>query len=163
MIAEFIKFVGGLAGLASAAFLIYDRLVKSRPLVVLHRQSFGVNGHAFLRLINPADDDLFILSVACQPRLLGVAIDNEVRGIADAIVSDATKNLIIPPEGEAQLPIIKLSGSEQQPNTQVKITVRWKRTKHVWPWPRRISLKTSRAFVDQIESARPVGQQVSNN
>jgi hypothetical protein len=51
---EVIKFIGGLSGLASASFLIYDRLVRFRP-TVFFRPS---NNHVYLVIKNTMPETL---------------------------------------------------------------------------------------------------------
>jgi hypothetical protein len=52
-IIEAVKFFGGLSGLASGAFLVYDRLLKNQPLIFLVAQEYK----AALRLKNVAQEN----------------------------------------------------------------------------------------------------------
>ena len=156
---EAVKFFGGLAGLLSGGFLIYDRLVRDRPIVALHRQTIGVNGYTYLRIINPIDDDLVIKSIECLPaRIISVAVNHKTRSIMEATFPDYSLGpLIVAPKAETQLPIIKLT--KELPTSGVRIAVKWRRTRHTWPWDRTSSLKTTGEFIKGLEEGRPVGIQ----
>ena len=154
---EAVKLFGGIAGLLSAAFLIFDRLVRDRPILVLHRQSIGVNGYAYLRIINRVDDDLIIQSVTCRPPHISIATDHGVRAIAEAVIQSPLGPLIISPKSEAHLPIVKMSQTETSSQAQVRITIRWRRSHHAWPCDRATTLKTDIKFITTLEEAKPVG------
>lgn len=60
---EGIKLVGGVAGLGTAGFTIYDRLLKSRPIMsICAAESFG-QGQAYLRIKNRSDFDIVLTAV----------------------------------------------------------------------------------------------------
>ncbi len=152
---DLISIVGGLAGLGSAAFLIFDRAIRDRPRMVLHRKSIGANGVAQLRIINRADDDLLIRSINCSPPLIGIADDDKLAGTVKAVVGEMPSMIIVGPHAEAVLPVIKLKGSAENAATPIKISASWTRSRHYWPWPLTSTLRTTRAFLDQMEAARP--------
>jgi hypothetical protein len=64
-IIEFIKTAGGIAGLASAAFLIWDRLVRGRPLAEL--SAIVTPADPCIRIVNPGTTGLLIRSVRVLP------------------------------------------------------------------------------------------------
>ena len=65
-----IKFIGGLSGLASASFLIYDRLVRFRP-TIFFRPS---NNHVYLVIKNTMPETLVIDQITVAPAYLSVAL-----------------------------------------------------------------------------------------
>jgi hypothetical protein len=68
-IIEFIKTAGGIAGLASAAFLIWDRLVRGRPRAELSAtiRTSGTPADPCIRIVNPGPTGLLIRSVRVLP------------------------------------------------------------------------------------------------
>jgi hypothetical protein len=57
---ELIKLVGGIAGLLTAAFTIYDRAIRTKPVVnlVAVKEWSGLRGTIFLKIKNPAAQDI---------------------------------------------------------------------------------------------------------
>jgi hypothetical protein len=47
---EAIKFVGGLAGLLTTAFVIWDRWARGRPLAWVTAKKFGANSFKYIRI-----------------------------------------------------------------------------------------------------------------
>lgn len=84
---ELISFLGGLAGLGTAAFTIYDRLVRNRPivsLVTLKDKPFLATD-IFVRVKNPSDRDIIVTSITTnrEPQIL-VGQHNSFRSIVYA-------------------------------------------------------------------------------
>jgi hypothetical protein len=45
-VGEIVHDIGTLAGIGSALFLFYDRGIRHRPVLALHRESVGSTAHA---------------------------------------------------------------------------------------------------------------------
>jgi hypothetical protein len=156
---EAVKLLGGVAGLGSAAFLVYDRLLRNRPALSLERRPVGAEAHACLRILNPADEEVLITIVECQPKgLIGVARNSSVEGAIRAAVQEPPTNLHLAPGAHASLPLVLLSSAQDQPHTPVKIIVRWRWMHRAWPPQRHSSLRTTRRDVKLIETARAVSR-----
>jgi hypothetical protein len=65
---ETIKLIGGLSGLASATFLIYDRIVRFRPTVSFRPHDKAVN----LAIRNAMPESLIIDKISFTPPHLGI-------------------------------------------------------------------------------------------
>lgn len=61
-IVEGIKLFGGIAGLLTAAFTLYDRLIRNRPIVDLYatQEWEGVGAHVYARVRNVNDRAIVI-------------------------------------------------------------------------------------------------------
>jgi hypothetical protein len=66
-----IKSIGSIGGLVSAGFLVYDRLVKDRPIINLSNTT-GVGGKKWpaFQIVNPGRTPIIITSVRITPKIL---------------------------------------------------------------------------------------------
>jgi hypothetical protein len=80
---EAIKLVGGIAGLLTTAFVIWDRWVRGRPLAWMDAtKRFTGNPEEYIRIKNPGYGNVFIRKVRVEPlNIYGVAKDPSVRAI----------------------------------------------------------------------------------
>jgi hypothetical protein len=76
---EWVKLVGGLGGLASSGFLIYDRIWRLRPIVYLQPQK----GSVYLRVRNVASETLVIDRIDVSPKVFAISM----RGNKDDFLS----------------------------------------------------------------------------
>jgi hypothetical protein len=65
-VVETVKFVGGLGGLASPAFLVYERMFRNRPAAFLFPAEFKAN----LRFKNVAAETIIIDEIVTRRRCL---------------------------------------------------------------------------------------------
>ena len=72
---EAIKLVGGIAGLVTTAFVIWDRWARGRPLAwVDATKRFTGNPEEYIRIKNPGYGNVFIRKVRVEPlNIYGVA------------------------------------------------------------------------------------------
>jgi hypothetical protein len=73
-VVELVKFVGGLSGLASAAFLIYDRMFRFRPLAFLIPVEHKTN----IRFSNVAPETVIIDQITITPPIVKVVKANDL-------------------------------------------------------------------------------------
>ena len=138
---ESVKFIGGLGGLASAAFLIYDRIFRYRPSVFLIPANYKPN----LRFRNVAAETIIIDEIIISPPILRVARANDLvtRNEESAAVmypsSDDNKRLegifvVIKPMDERMFALHRLADFENAAgNTSIAIRCRWRNTRKPFP------------------------------
>ncbi|MDR3527350.1 MAG: hypothetical protein P4L57_08715, partial [Rhizomicrobium sp.] len=90
------KSVGSLAGLASAAVLIWDRLMRGRPYLWVVAELQNPNGYKSLRIKNQSRCSVIVRGVSVWPRRYRIAVDSSVVGIARAVVGDPIVSTISP-------------------------------------------------------------------
>jgi hypothetical protein len=98
---EGIKFIGGLAGLGTAGFTIYDRLVKGRPIVNISAKKRlpGVATEFRLTIRNPTDRDIIIRDIHLNRPEVIVGSDETVTSLLMA--SDGVRyRAIVPANSE---------------------------------------------------------------
>jgi hypothetical protein len=71
---EAVKFIGGLSGLASVSFLIYDRLVRFRP-TIFFRPS---NNNVYLVIKNTMPETLVIDQITVAPAYLEIVAGEDI-------------------------------------------------------------------------------------
>jgi hypothetical protein len=76
---EAVKLFGGIAGLLTAAFMVWGRWARGRPLAWVTAAKFGANPLEYIRLKNPGYGDVFVLGLRAYPRIYDVAKDREAR------------------------------------------------------------------------------------
>jgi hypothetical protein len=146
---ELVKALGVFGGLASSAFLIWDRAVRDRPKIGLH----VTPGQVYLRIKNTMDEDLIVDGVESTPQYLSPALDHELESIVRAAAGEFGV-LTIEPLGEAKLPLVVHVRSDGHERAPVKIAASWRSTRRPWPWKRTAVVETSVAELRALESAR---------
>jgi hypothetical protein len=144
---ELVKLVGGLGGIASSGFLIYDRMWRLRPTAYLRPH----DKHVRLKIRNTANEALVIDRIDVSPKVLAVVM-KEGRG--DLARAEATANAmyhaqtdgstfaVIPPLEEGSFRLIELSacGSLKE-DDRILIRCDWRSTRSQWPFTRSVSTK----------------------
>jgi len=153
--AEVVKIVGSIGGFASAAFLVWDRIIRCQPIFALHIVSGTVQGnnHAYLRLKNVMDEDVIIDGIVSEPPYLVPALDHELDSIAIASIGKMGL-IILAPREDRILPLVILNRADGDETVPVKITASWRRTRRRWPWPLTATIRTSVQAVRELERAR---------
>jgi len=147
---EAIKLFGGLGGLAFVVFLIYDRVVRSKPLAYLIPQEYRVH----LRVINMTRETVIVDRVTTKPPgvvelVWGSDTRSELEAAAAALwpsMADderAKKFLVLRPSEERSLAIQHGSLDELQPGKRITIRCRWRNTRSLLSIRRSVSVYTT--------------------
>lgn len=152
-IVEAIKLVGGALGIASAVFVVYDRLVRGRPIFAIHATAGSPgDNYLHLRIKNVRDEDIVIENWKITPSIVGLATDPSVRAIAAAQIKD-TPRAIVPPTGSLTLLLIILGAATDRDNDKIEISAEWISTQRPWPFRRRVKIKTTVAKLKEWKAA----------
>jgi hypothetical protein len=135
---EFIKTVGGFAGLATAVFTIWDRWVRGRPLAwVTAERRFSGDPEDYICFKNPGYGDVFIRAVRVYPKtpkIYGVAKDHSAEAITSSFYADV--NVLLPPGEQQYLPIIGFPKDIDKPldtsRRWVCFLISWRKTSSAW-------------------------------
>jgi hypothetical protein len=156
---EWVKLAGSLVGLATASFVVWDRVYRDRPIFALHVKSpptgraGGRENDVFLRIKNVSDEDIVVDDVSIGPAHLTLSVDNEIRSLVSAMVSEVHP-IVVGPFGERLLilitTVVEGSPAELEP---VSITATWRGTRRPWPWKRHVRIQTSVTEVRRLRSA----------
>jgi len=148
--------VGSFAGLVSiptTLFVIYDRVVRGRPIFVLHVAGrIACENRLFLRMKNVLDEDIVAEDWQITPPLIGLSADDSFRAIAKAVV-DPPPRSIVPPMGSLLLHLIILPAATGRDNDKVEISARWMRTRNPWPFQRRVKFPVTVARLKEWKEA----------
>jgi hypothetical protein len=124
---EAIKLVGGIAGLLTTAFVIWDRWVRGRPRAEVTVKTFA-GTREYISIKNPGDSNLLILGVSVHPPIYGVGKDRS----AGAAIVDAAKrdwNLLLRASETRDLPIFDHRKQEDvSKNQRVRFLIHWRKT-----------------------------------
>src|SRR5260221_8435075 len=105
---EAIKLVGGIAGLLTTAFVIWDRWARGRPLAWVTAKKFGANPLEYIRIQNPGPVGVFIKSVRAYPGgLYGIAKDRSPGAMMKAQIN-IDVNVFLGPDDICDLPLLPL-------------------------------------------------------
>ena len=156
---ELVKFVGGLGGLASSAFLVYDRVFRYQPLAFLFPAEYKTN----IRLKNVAAETIIIDEIAIVPPFLRAARANDLvttnQERAAAWYSSAESKaegvyIIIKPMEERTFALHRFADFENADGgTVVSIRCRWRNTRKSYPFNRYVRLKTTVKEIRDIREA----------
>jgi hypothetical protein len=150
---EAIKLVGGILGMATAAFIVFDRVFRGRPIFALHaKPRVPGDNYLFLRVKNVLDEDVVIEDWRITPLLLGLSTDTSIRAIAGAALG-TIPTTILPPFGEVKLALVVLGAATDRTNETVTISANWNTTRHPWLFTRRVKIKITIARLEELKGA----------
>jgi hypothetical protein len=157
---EAIKLVGGIAGLVTTAFVIWDRWVRGRPLAwVDATKRFTGTPEEYIRIKNPGYGNVFIRKVRVFPQnIYGVAKDPSVRAITSALFN-IDVNVLLRPGKTHDLGIIKspkkLDEPQDAPSRRVCFLIYWRKTSSTWLPQVPVVIMTSTGDIERIAAAAP--------
>jgi hypothetical protein len=150
--------VGSLLGFASTGFLIYDRLLRHRPIVSVTavRGLDGVSQHAdpMLRVRNVAPFDLLIERFEVKPPYCGIASGSKLRDVLKTSSGLDIPILLAPLEERVLLLVITVGDrTKVNEHETINITMHWRRSiaPRVPQWP--VSVRTSLADIELRQKA----------
>jgi hypothetical protein len=153
---EAIKTVGSFAGLVSAAFLVWDRLVRGRPLAWVAATKFGAASYEYVRVVNPGPGGVFIRRVDVHPPIYGLAKDHSARAIAGTLV-DGDVDVLLEPGQAHNLVIIdrrnQLEVPKDAPPQRIYMFIHWRKTSSSWLWQFPVPVVTSTYDIQRIAAA----------
>jgi hypothetical protein len=153
---EGFKLVGSLAGLVSGAFLIYDRIVRSRPQAFLAKG----NHQADVVLKNTTSETLILDEIGVSPNVLGLAEGHEIRDIVPVIIRRGEDEwesvrpcfLTVEPLGELKLGIVTFDAFTKLTNTdRVVVRLKWRNTRFALPFARNVKVRTTAGDVRRLK------------
>jgi hypothetical protein len=119
---EFIKNWGGLVGLLSGLFVLYDRFYKNRPVASLAvKHVDGLSKPVCIRIENTTKYDILVGSAFIRP--------NGLYSVGD------DKEFLVPPDGKAELLIKAKSNAASDWTAKkryVEFWVHWRRGNATW-------------------------------
>jgi hypothetical protein len=102
---EVLKTIGSFAGLLSAAFLIYDRFAKGRPVASLTISQENKRPSPRIRVSNPGSFDVAVLSTSVEPNVYLLAENEGAEGNLRASFGQIP-NFMLKPGQEKELRIV---------------------------------------------------------
>jgi hypothetical protein len=148
---ETIKTIGGLSGLASATFLIIDRMFRFSPTI-----SFRPDDNVVKLVIrNWMTESLIVDDIAITPPYLGIPSRDDLGStltIIQAAVEARAKSgvhtspafLVVNPLAEQMYPLVRLiSFDDLSADTKIKIRCRWRSTGRSFFLKRRAKASTT--------------------
>jgi hypothetical protein len=153
---ETIKTIGAYAGLVTAAFVVWDRWARGRPLAWVTAKKFGANSFKYIRLQNPGPADVFIMGVRADPPIYGIARDHSEKAIAEAVVEIDVNVLLW--QGETyDLPIFELPKPVDAPKDArpqpVRFVIYWYKTSSSWLRQVPVTVRSSTRDIESIAAA----------
>jgi hypothetical protein len=168
-IVEIIKFVGSAAGLFTAGFLIYDRLIRSRPIAYL-----GVSEYkADLRFKNVTSETVIVDEIAISPPdyLRAVRANDLITANEDvqkAFYPDSAGKdnprfvgefVMLKPQEERKFSLHRFAAFElAKDDEKVVIRCRWENTRLPWFTKRHVMVRTTVGKVKKLVYAAAAGK-----
>jgi hypothetical protein len=153
-IIEGTKLIGGIIGIITAIFIVYDRAFRGRPIFALHATKLVAgDNYLFLRIKNVLDEDIVIENWRVEPpNLIGLSTDHSVRAIAGAMVGEIPM-AILSPLSELNFTLIILGGGMEGPNVPITVSAVWNNTRRPWPFRRTVKIRTTVARLNDLKGA----------
>jgi len=157
---EAVKVVGSIGGLASSAFLIYDRMFRNQPEAYLISENYKVA----IRFKNIAGETIIIHEIDVAPPLLALDRANDLMtaqqdraAVWYPSINDETAMrafIVLPPAAERSFQLKRSAEFENADDGQmITIRCKWRNTRKPLPVYRSVRIKTS---VGDIKSLREV-------
>jgi len=129
---ELIKLVGGIAGLLTAAFTVYDRAIKSRPVVnIIAKKDWpGVKGLVWIQVKNPTDRDIIIEEISTSREDTIFIGPNEATSSLLLAVSGIKRMAVIGAGSERMFPMHL--ADDDPADLAVKIEIVWRPVTARW-------------------------------
>ena len=147
---DFAAYIGLLTGI----FTFWDRYAKGRPIAFLVFEA----KEARLRISNPGDYSIFILSAKTTPKVFFLSRDTSIRSIIEDQLSDITY-WPIEPKGSAEFVIadryadsVKLGLKDQR----VRFSVSWRRGSMTWLWQLPVTVQTKTSTINKLRDAERI-------
>lgn len=154
---EGVKLIGAVLAIATAAFIVFDRVFRGRPIFALHAK-VRVPGEndLFLRVKNVLDEDVVIENWdVSSPVLVGLSTDQSLRAIVEAAFGNIP-TAILPPLGVLTLRLIILGAATDRQNEPITISAEWNNTRRPWPFRRTLKIKTTAARLHELKDAHVI-------
>jgi hypothetical protein len=137
---EIVRTLGAIAGLASAAFLIWDRATKHYPVALFEALPLidgGSNIEVFVRLKNFSDRPVLLSWPNGQGRGLYIARNDSAEGIMRYLFEGET-TIVLSSQAERVFPLLRPSAySKIDPENMMELEIRWQFAQPiVWRTPR---------------------------
>jgi hypothetical protein len=153
---ESVKLIGAVLGIATAAFIVFDRVFRNRPIFVLHAKVRAPNDNdLFLRVKNVLDEDIVIEKWGMSPAFVGLSKDDSFRAVFEAAIGN-TPIAILPPLGELRLRLIILGAATGRENEPITISAQWNNTRRPWPFRRTLKIKTTVTRLHALKGAHVI-------
>jgi hypothetical protein len=157
---EAVKFFGGLGGIASSIFLVYDRFVRNRPFAYLRPHDFA----AELLVKNVAGEPIIIDEFDVVPPVVGFSRNNDRLSTIEAVAArfypdQAGENarkvfVLIPPLGERGFHLVRLKDFDTLDGAlPVKIRCAWRNTRKPLPLKQHVVVNTTVGDLRLIKDA----------
>jgi hypothetical protein len=142
---EAIKTVGGLSGIFTAIFLVYDRFTKHYPLAFIEARPLvegGRNIGPFLFLKNVGDRPILLSWTDGQADRLKIARDDSAKNIMRSLF-EGEATIALSPQAETVLPLLKPQRyADIDPENMMELEIRWQFAQHMlWRNPRTLWVK----------------------
>jgi hypothetical protein len=149
-VVEWVKLVGGLGGIASSGFLIYDRVWRLCPTPYLQPH----DNHVHLKIKNTANEALVIDKIVVSPKVFGIVMKerkgdflSRMEATANAVYDAQTEGstfAVIPPLEEESFRLVELPAcAELKDDERIRIRCSWRSTRRPWPFTRGVSVTTT--------------------
>jgi hypothetical protein len=151
---EVVKTVGGLSGISSAVFLIYDRFTKHYPVAFIEARPLiegSQNIVPFLFLKNVSERPILLSWTDGDAAKLRIGRDQSSRGIMRTLF-DGETTIALSPQGEAVLPMFRPQAYEViDPENMMELDLRWQFAQPVlWRAPRKLRIKIRKRDLDDM-------------
>jgi hypothetical protein len=151
---QILQAIGSALGALSAAFIVYDRAFRGRPIFALHTEPRTPReSDLFVRLANVLDEAIIVENFRIDPQIVALSEDHGVRSLTTAQFRDI-RTLVLPPRASATYVLMILGAATDRDAEDIVISAEWRRTQRVWPWKRRLRIRTNVAELKRLQGAR---------
>jgi hypothetical protein len=152
---EAIKLFGGIAGLATAAFTIWDRLARGRPLAYVTLKGSPGNPYQYVRVKNVDRMDILITAIRPSPSRFRISKGHSLRAIVGAAMGERPA-AILAPEQEHDFPVIIKS---DEPASTIWFFISWRRASVTWmPLPPKVISTSTRDLALMAQALKDHGE-----
>jgi hypothetical protein len=147
MIATF-TIVGSVVAFATAAFTLWDRLARGRPIAFFGTEGPTSDPRSYIQVKNASEIDIMILGFRCRPTRFMVAKGSSVREIAGALIG-TPGTAVLEPKDQWHFQLIK-GPHGPEPTGRIWVRMSWRKSTCTWLPQMPVWLSTTKRDLDRI-------------
>jgi hypothetical protein len=142
-------FVGSIVAFATAAFTLWDRLARARPIAFFGDEGLLGNSLTYIQVKNTSEVDILILRFHCWPAIFKVSRGSGVKEIVQALTDRPAVTIIVPGD-QWKFQFMKGPYSGEESIGRIHVLISWRKSNCTWLPQVPVWLSTTKRDLDRM-------------
>jgi hypothetical protein len=152
---ETFTIVGSLVAFATAAFTLWDRLARARPIAFFGIEGSPSNPLTYIQVKNTSVIDILIIGFRCRPTIFKVSKGSGIKEIANAITDTLGVTIVVPHDAWRFQFLKGPYGSDlKSPVGRIHVWMSWRKSTCTWLPQVPVWLSTTQRDLDRMTGAQ---------